>query len=385
MPRQLINFIFFFGFNALAAAPLHTCDVKWVELNPYKEKILGLDTGAYYVAARFKSKDSLTLSLSGNYPHSRYFSIGVYESVRGTLISSMRDEEMIPDPGSINPFYPGVDRLGKSRRYTLTLSTDVTKAKFKNFLRLPNRREAKAGFTIWIRTYVPDADFLPSGGVANPSLLSESCPIEIFPSSPTQYIHSDLFAVPEGISSNSMISFARIGASTIYPNIDNSYLGAFLPPIEKSVGILTFKRPTTIRTLFKVTHFPLAKDLRYLSVCLLEALGNARSCLFDELLKEGDKTHIVLSGRNTEVMQRAKELNYDYLEVAKPNKRTKIAYRNLLATDFPGNIKNNVPICRVGTPPTTTATDCRAELYIRDYAPRIKICSITEFLGKNCF
>ena len=73
-------------------------------------------------------QDGLQITLSGRYPESRYMSFAVYDE-NGTsftangVSSSLTDYQIMPDPGSVNPWQQ-VARPGGA--FTVTLQGDVT-------------------------------------------------------------------------------------------------------------------------------------------------------------------------------------------------------------------------------------------------------------------
>jgi hypothetical protein len=58
--------------------------------------------------------------ITGDYPHARYMSFTV-SGASGSVISSVFDQEIEPDPGNQNPFVPDGDWDAAKRRYTLMI------------------------------------------------------------------------------------------------------------------------------------------------------------------------------------------------------------------------------------------------------------------------
>src|SRR5271154_5766103 len=83
------------------------------------------DTNVVYYYTSFRLPAGATVTLRGQYPHARFFSLTTYVikgEVPGYPSTSIYDEQIDPDPGSINPFRPGESRYGSNRSYSVTIS-----------------------------------------------------------------------------------------------------------------------------------------------------------------------------------------------------------------------------------------------------------------------
>ena len=70
------------------------------------------DYHANYFAYSFVRTGGLAnvgLKISGQFGHARYRSYNIYEAEAGTSFGSIRDEQMLPLPGNVNPFLPQSD------------------------------------------------------------------------------------------------------------------------------------------------------------------------------------------------------------------------------------------------------------------------------------
>ena len=86
---------------------------------------LGPDTNVVYYYSRFQLPAGATVTLHGQFPHSRFMSFTSYKTVGGEpgiAASAMSDFEISPDAGSVNPYLPGESRKAKHRSFTLTIS-----------------------------------------------------------------------------------------------------------------------------------------------------------------------------------------------------------------------------------------------------------------------
>lgn len=80
------------------------------------------DGGSTYFVSKIKLQDGWKLTLKGKYPHARYFSFTVADTLPdGTYGNGqfLNGEAIEPDPGSFNPFRKGVNRNIGCRDYTI--------------------------------------------------------------------------------------------------------------------------------------------------------------------------------------------------------------------------------------------------------------------------
>jgi hypothetical protein len=105
------------------------------------------------------------VTITGVYPKARFFSFAVYDNapVSTGLADHLYDVQIVPDPGSVNPFKPSRSRARSKHNYTITITrTDSTAA---NVLRL----HAKSGWLVY-RLYLPNAGEGSTGGTPLPSV-----------------------------------------------------------------------------------------------------------------------------------------------------------------------------------------------------------------------
>ncbi len=73
---------------------------------------------AIYFGAYFRRPAGSKLILHGQYPHSRNFNFVTY-TPNSIILDGIYDEQINPDPGSINPFRAGEDRNATNRSFTV--------------------------------------------------------------------------------------------------------------------------------------------------------------------------------------------------------------------------------------------------------------------------
>lgn len=78
------------------------------------------DAAASYWAAYYEVPAGAGLQLTGRFPHARFAGIQAYDLI-GAPVDGLSDYQIDPDPGSVNPFRPGVLRTSAHRSYTLDL------------------------------------------------------------------------------------------------------------------------------------------------------------------------------------------------------------------------------------------------------------------------
>ena len=87
----------------------------------------GADTNNGYWLSSANVQPGDKLIFKGQFPHNRFMSLQAYKSengVPGFAAGGFDDEQTDPDPGSFNPFRPGVPRNVTRRNFTLTVVTD---------------------------------------------------------------------------------------------------------------------------------------------------------------------------------------------------------------------------------------------------------------------
>ena len=122
-----------------------------------------------------------TITLNGQFPHSRFFSLTTYvtkTTEKGTETglpsTSIYDSQINPDAGSVNPYRPGESRKAKNRSYTITISAQPKPEPPE--VSAPNTLYAgqvgKTGETqqveMIMRLYRPDKGLEAEGGVPLP-------------------------------------------------------------------------------------------------------------------------------------------------------------------------------------------------------------------------
>jgi hypothetical protein len=89
-----------------------------------QQPVLYPDEGSTYFVGQFKLPAGASLTIHGDYPHERYFSFTVATQLGGGTLGGgdfLRDEQIQPDAGSVNPFVQTNSRDATPRSYTLQI------------------------------------------------------------------------------------------------------------------------------------------------------------------------------------------------------------------------------------------------------------------------
>ena len=124
------------------------------------------DTNVSYWSSEFTVPEGAKVSIDGDYPYSRHFSLVSYTS-EGLRINSLLDTAITPNKGSNNPFVIGQDRLDKNRAYTAQLELgDLPQNPVQNTLYAPKTADNKVAMLY--RVYVPNKNMDAKGNVSFP-------------------------------------------------------------------------------------------------------------------------------------------------------------------------------------------------------------------------
>ncbi len=140
--------------------------------------ILYPDEAAKYWAAILPIPPGGAIEAKGRFPHARYLSFHTYD-VATTAIDALADVDLVPDPGSLNPFKPGADRTTPDDRrgYTIRMVGERKPAGggAPNTIYTENADGSKStrslgGGSLTLRVYEADRGLDDSGGVGLPTL-----------------------------------------------------------------------------------------------------------------------------------------------------------------------------------------------------------------------
>jgi len=314
------------------------------------------DAGANYWGAGYTLPEGATLRLHGEYPHARFASLQSYDLL-GVGVDALADTMIEPDPGSANPFRPGVRRDVAKRSFTVTLADTSPAAPLeadqragqpaRNVLHTKPAGDTTGLHAVLWRVYVPDRGTGLRGGVPLPEpeltladgrvltgqalcdavtsqerrlpdlsalLISREqydamrnrpgVPAH-FPAKPqpewrVQYNRPYLLSLWTG---ETIANPSKSGQGGFFPNVFNQYARA---AIHRKLGpVVAFRGqlPTTPRTYRGGGVTPADTQLRYLSLCMNESVVTTRvmDCVYDEQIPVDKKRrYVVVTSRKAD-------------------------------------------------------------------------------------
>jgi hypothetical protein len=413
------------GSRSASHTPPVTPDCAWpiatnaqtIRENPLLN-ISNPDTASDYWVMAFTVQDDLRITLSGQYPVSRYMSFTTYTS-HGTpftnngVTSILTDYHIAPDPGSINPWQHPAPPGG---RFTVTLRADVTPGQLNTLPLAPAGAPAGTVGLIFLRVYAtavanPGTVPLPTvtftaNGVSKPL---RACPATATPAGaavqevlhvlglPASYIKSGLpttaGAPAKPGAPGTIVPFAAhpVGAGgTVDPDI--AYLSAtVVPPQNGDVLVIRGKAPATPGSS-QPTPWPApGDDLRYWSICddlrpsptpvvvnRLPAAGTVdEGCRQDsQVTLDQHGYYTILVGTETQraSIERIPDATFLPFSAADPTKVHKLNMRSMLPNPtFPYAIQN-VP---ADGKPASAATA------MGPYYPRTAFCALATLANSG--
>jgi hypothetical protein len=142
----------FVGATSPVSAQTRSC--SWaVEGSGTQANVLFPDQAATYWSSNQAIPQGGYVEIHGWFPHARYTSLTTYTG-QAQSIDGLKDVNIVPDPGSSNPYLPGADRTVEKREYTVRLV----------------RGQVPAGGREPNTIYTTSADGSKSGGLATQRL-----------------------------------------------------------------------------------------------------------------------------------------------------------------------------------------------------------------------
>ncbi len=140
---------------------------------PIQKPNLYPDVGSTYFVGQYILPAGATLTLRGTYPEERYLSYTMFGSVGGGQLGPgdhLRDVQILPDRGSVNPFITGNRRDRRPRHYTLRIVHGaVPSVRARNTIYTgPADPATRLGMSI--RNYLPARGKDGTGGAGLPKL-----------------------------------------------------------------------------------------------------------------------------------------------------------------------------------------------------------------------
>ncbi|MEA4988942.1 MAG: hypothetical protein VB095_12860 [Anaerovorax sp.] len=158
---------------------------KWIHEPSDNLAFLG-DFNASYNTFPYTVNPDVEIVIKGQFPYARYLSFSVIGKSDLT-IATIPDKDLIPDPGSTNPFLPGANWNAKNRNYTLKIRFTAPPEGSDHFVPAEGNNIVYAGTlknglqnthgTIGLRIYAPSIGFDDiTGGVGFPIIMYNHIP-----------------------------------------------------------------------------------------------------------------------------------------------------------------------------------------------------------------
>ncbi len=228
-----------------------------------------------------------SMTISGAYPRARFFSIATYDNapVSTGLAGRLYDAQIIPDPGSVNPFAPPAPP-GANGTYTIAVTRGKAPSK-GNVIPL----HAKTGWLVY-RLYLPNAGQGSMAGVPLPSISitvagqTKPLPVCQFINRQSQVAALQPWLVPPALETPpvqppvpDLVMFGPIPSppAVWLPNPENKYMVSYFMPAYEPGRILVIRGkmpafPNTYhgRPVWEPAPGFKTVQLRYWSMCLTD-------------------------------------------------------------------------------------------------------------------
>lgn len=330
--------------------------------------------------------------LKGRFPFARYMSFHTYDATTGDFVASIKDVDISPDEGSINPYQKQVKRNLENRDYTLWLVPEGAA--------LPQIQSGKNVVTIpagvkfapsVLRVYRPDEGKGMNGGVQLPQVsvfnaqsgqpVNKCAPLKFMVPKSLQ-LKGDDRRFDRAITISKNIRHFRSNGAGFYPNKHNAYLVSEFDRDLGELAVMKWKAPSVPSTKLGGGEFNHQQDLRYWSFCLGgENASNTSYCLVDDeaLIDRDGYVTVVLGPEDDELMDLAKSAGINYVPWGIHYRPASILRHMEGEVDFKNSIKL-VPNLNA----KFSLDEQGGERFIGDYSPSGYYCSEQEFKNNFC-
>jgi hypothetical protein len=326
--------------GAHAAGVDETCQLTATRFDPDTVNVLYPDSSAQYWSASYTAVPGTRIRIDGIYPYARYTSWNIYDPILRPF-AKLSDFQIVPDPGSANPFLPGArrDTPAAHRHYTVFITFSAGDHPGPNTIYVDPSQHPGGVFTL--RVYVPDRGRDVTGGVGNPQVTWESTtPLPLpSPASPCGALQkpststiTGAYAGQEGqipggplpgrnppdwhkftnlCQSGADLLFgnaigdeipagpnpcSNFGTGGFLSNIDNAYVYSFISRGFGPIVVYHGRAPTFANTYPDARTMPRGVQVRYFSFCQNDPFSERYvACARDDQIKRhrGDYTVVI--------------------------------------------------------------------------------------------
>jgi len=330
--------------------------------------------------------------LQGQFPYARYMSFHTYDAITGDYVVTVKDVDIVPDTGSVNPFHKGVSRDSDNRQYTLWLAPEGASLpqleESDNVLRIP--KDVIFAPSV-LRVYRPDEEKGMDGGVSLPQVMvfdaqsgspvNKCAPLRLIAPNSLEN-GGDKRRFDRSLTVSKNIRHYRSNGAGFYPNAHNAYLVSEFDRDLGDFAVLKWKSPTTPNTKYGGGQFSQEEELRYWSFCLGgENATNTSHCLVDDEALVDSKGYVraVLGPKDDELMTLAKNAGINYIPWGIHYRPLTILRHMKGEREFENSVEL-VPDVDINTPLDQQG----GELFIGGYSPSGYYCSEAEFKKNFC-
>jgi hypothetical protein len=342
------------------------------------------------------SPEPIAYELKGRFPYARYMTFHVYDGATGDYFAALKDLDIEPDAGSVNPFQANIDRTAANRNYTLWIVPEGASLPqingLKNVIRVPKQFTESPTVMAIDR---PDNGQPPSAGVPLPKVkvfhaqtgepVLRCNPLRlksIIPSKKSGIKKAQTWDKMKTIGDGQAVRLYHSTGGGLYPNKHLSYLTTGLDTQFGNVVMVKFKAPTTPNTQTGFGIHTHTEDMRFWSMCLGGMYAtNTSACLVDDQAIIGDDGLVTLAigpdDKNLRKLAQQHKINYmDWGYHQYPD----IIFRHLQGEKEFDYSSKNVPIVDVTLPLWNQG----GERTIGTYSPTGFYCNHEEFEKNLC-
>lgn len=349
------------------------------------------DTDAVYWSMPYVTSPGLKITVSGTFPDARYMSLNVYDADSASFTnhgvgSSLSDSQIVPDPGSVNPWR---QHAAPGGRYTVTLTGHAAPGRRNTLPLAPAGTPVGTKGSVVYRVYLPAG--LDFGALVLPTVTMTRDGVSTTLESCTD-TDSDAATGrrPARAHDRGTDAFTRTDElADAAPNADNAYLSAWLtPPGADDVLVIRGKAARAVTGDDPVPWPADGVDMRYWSICTNLADPNGPvvaneladgstdyGCRHDDDVRldcRGYYTIVIGTEDQRAAVEENRSVTFVPLSASQPDASTLVLLRNLLPVDGFDHAVQDVP---VGSTP-----EAAADIMGR-YYPKVRTSTLDNLLA----
>jgi hypothetical protein len=320
-------------------------DCAWGgEVSPTAANVYYPDSGATYWVTPYTVDAGTTIEVDGTFPDARYGSLVTYPSSGGYFTTDagveswITDHEIVPDPGSVNPFTAEGAGAEPGGDFTVEVAPEVG-ADAQNTLPMApdGDYQGETGFLVY-RVYEPAGGDYDAVDLPELTLHTESGSTTL----PECDERTEVDRVPpDPVEPRESTEFARQPLASAFPNPDNSYLTLdYQVPTNGDVTVVHGKAPTQSGGQEPVTWPSSEADVRYWSMCN-NTMTNPYpvvedGCLTDDqtvLDENGYYTYVIGTEEQRAQLEAIPGVNFIPTSSTDPEATHKLVLRNMLPSE----------------------------------------------------